>query len=100
MRATARRTDPASSHQAASRAESSAVCHRQICLDEVRRWPGQTSAEIAVSVGLDRYQTARRLPELAKAGFVERGPQGICSVAGTMAVTWYPAEDDGQGRLF
>lgn len=101
MRASARRTDPRSSHVAAIRAElSHAGRHRQICLNEVLKHHGQTSAEIALQVGLDRHQVARRLPELEKGGLVRKGLQRECKAKGSRAVTWWPAEPDGQGLLF
>jgi len=72
--ARARRVDPASSHAAAEDLEESGRAARQaaLVLDLVRRWPGSTSKELAQRGGVDRYLVARRLPELAAAGEVER----------------------------
>lgn len=47
-----------------------------------------TSAELAWSACLDRHTTARRLPDLERAGLVERGPARACRLTGHKAVTW------------
>jgi len=101
--AQARNSDPFTSHEAAREAEASgrARAHRQLCLGEVLRKPGQTAAEIAVAVGLERHAPSRRLPELRDAGLVENGPARICEVTGRMSLTWLPAKparrDGGAG---
>jgi hypothetical protein len=103
MEARARRTDPVTSHEAAARAEQTiARAHRIMCLREVQINPGQTSAEIAESIGLDRYQVARRLPELADCDppQIMRGRSRTCSVKGTRAITWEPAGRMQQSTLF
>ena len=93
--ARARNSDPFTSHDAAREAEAGgrASAHRQICLAEVLRKPGQTAAEIAVAVGLERHAPSRRLPELRDAGLVANGPARICEVTGRMSLTWLPAKE-------
>jgi len=82
--------DPRTSEEAAFRAERSfAKTQRKLCLEEVRRYQGQTSAEIARNAHLERHAAARRLPELAEAGSVKRGPARVCKVQGTKCVTWW-----------
>lgn len=91
--AAARRTDPATSHEAARLVEASgrAAAQRTACLDEVRRRPGQTAAEVAQALGLERHAPSRRLPELERAGLVRRGQvKKQCTVMGTAAMTWWP----------
>jgi len=101
--ARARNSDPFTSREAACEAEASgrAGAHRQLCLAEVLRKPGQTAAEIAVAVGLERHAPSRRLPELCNAGLVENGPARICNITGRMSLTWLPAKpacrDGGAG---
>lgn len=92
----ARRRDPITSVLAAERAEQSgtAADHRSRVLAYVRHNPGQTSAEIAQGMGMQRQAPARRLPELAKAGLVYRGHGRTCLVAGTLAITWWPVRDE------
>jgi len=89
--ASARATDPNTSHQAAATVEASggASIQRQKCLDALRTMHGATSAEIAKAAGIDRYAAARRLPELRKAGKVANGPDKLCPVNGGMAMTWW-----------
>ena len=70
----ARRADPASSKRAGATNERSGAGRRQ--RDEVlaalKRYPDSTSRELAELGRLDRYLTARRLPELLREGLVER----------------------------
>jgi len=96
--ANARRSDPGTSHEAARKIESSgrADAHRRVCLNWVRQHPGRTSAEIAQSVGLDRHQAARRLPDLRRSGKVRSDePRRICTVTGGRSMTWWPVGDTG-----
>lgn len=87
-----RSKDPATSSEAARDIESSGVAHAQraLCLEAVRRKPGQTAAEIAVAVGLERHAPSRRLPELREAGLVTNGAPRTCAVMGRASITWYP----------
>lgn len=94
----ARRGDPPTSRAAAAELVASGRQAEQQA--EVARllelYPGATSAELAeyAQGRLDRYQIARRLPELARAGRVRRGPvrPSYCAQTGRAAVTWWPAE--------
>ena len=84
----ARRTDPASSHDAAERVRKTGAASRQRerVIDLVYMHPGKTSKELAeLCQDLDRYQIARRLPEAEKAGEVKR------KAAGRNECRWYPA---------
>ena len=47
-----------------------------------------TSAEIAAWSELDRWQVARRLPEMARAGLVARDGKKTCSVLKSNCVAW------------
>jgi hypothetical protein len=99
----ARHSDPASSHAAAKEITSSGERARQcdLALRMVTEHPGCTSLELSTLKILDRYQTARRLPELEKAGWVRRGPIRQCKVGARPAVTWFPSVPDGsQAELF
>jgi len=92
--ARARKTDPATSHLAASEGEASGRAHaqRQLCLAEVLKNPGKTAAEIAVATGLERHAPSRRLPELREAGLVTNGRSRICCITGRLSITWFPAQ--------
>lgn len=87
-----RSTDPDTSRLADEEIEKSgrAGCQRDLCLAEVRRQPGQTSAEIAQSLGLERHVPARRLPELRFMGLVRNQSIRKCNVTGKKCVTWWP----------
>lgn len=89
--ARARRTDPAPSHEAARGTEASgnAASQRAACYAEVGRTPGQTAAEIASAIGLERHIPSRRLPELREAGLVENREVRTCRVGCRNSMTWY-----------
>lgn len=89
----ARSTDPATSHEAASRI----VPH----LQKLHRWtiecvtesPGQTQAELGRKYcPNDPRKIGRRLVEVERKGFIRRGESRRCSVSGHTAATWFPAE--------
>lgn len=80
-RSMARRTDGPGSHEAARLQVETGTAEndRQRVLEALRAHPGVTSKELAERAGLDRYLTARRLPECLKAGTAARtegGPSG------------------------
>lgn len=88
-----RRTDPISSHSAerritrsGRRATQAERVYAALCdLD------GATSAELAPRCGLDRWQTARRLPDLEAQGQIVKGAMRKCEVTGAKSVTWWLA---------
>jgi hypothetical protein len=86
----AHRADPQSSYAAGNRALKSGKLRGQmkLCLMGVRRWPGRTSAELAVLLGCSRYDTARRLPSLEHRGLVEKGLSRMCTACKRLCVTW------------
>lgn len=101
--ARARRTDPATSHEAARAVEldGTASTQREACKREVWRDEGRTSAEIARDSGLDRYAVARRLPELRDAdppqAWAPRKRARKCEVMGRRALTWWrPLPEEGR----
>jgi len=74
LEAGARKTDPQSSKRAAREIEKSGVLRgqRKLALDLVKQYPGKTSKELSQLGTLDRYQLARRLPELALEKLIKR----------------------------
>ena len=90
--ARARRTDPVTSHFAAEESDASGTAkgQRTICLFEVMKHPGQTAAEIAEAVGLERHVPSRRLPELREMGEVENREVRTCKVMKSRCMTWWP----------
>ena len=68
LEAASRKTDPESSRRAAREIEQSGVLkgQRKICLELVNQYPGRASRELSQLGTLDRYQLARRLPEMVK----------------------------------
>lgn len=86
----ARATDPETSHLAAEHIHSSgkSEVQRIEVLRLVREHPGRTSLELAQYGTLDRYQIARRIPELRKASNVRATGPRRCTVGGRAALTW------------
>jgi hypothetical protein len=90
----ARNTDSVSSHMAADHVTAQGTRGRQqrIAFRAVVEHPGRTSRELASLCSLDRYQVARRLPELEEARMVQKGPARECEVGHRLAVTWILGE--------
>lgn len=99
IKARARRTDPATSHDAAREVEQSGTAgtQRQACRDEVYQKKGRTSAEIAEESGMDRYAVARRLGEMRNDEdppvWAPEDRARKCRIMGRRALTWWPIED-------
>lgn len=92
----ARVSDSRSSHDAAASIESSGKARLQAerVLAALRKYPNSTSRELAKAARLDRYEVARRLPELHEVHKVMRydvSPiTAPCEVSGKRAVRWCP----------
>lgn len=92
----ARRDDPHTSKEAAQELVESGELGRQHLkvLALVYSSPGNTSAELAgEDLGL-RYQIARRLPELERLGWIERGSARQCNQTGHKALTWWVKKEE------
>jgi hypothetical protein len=91
MEPLSRNADPVGSFQAAERTRKTGLGSRKrlAVYHALRRYQGTTSAELAKAAGLDRYDVARRLPELERAGWIVRGRRRRCAVTGCDCVTWY-----------
>jgi hypothetical protein len=91
-----RNDDARSSHDAAAAIESSGTARLQAerVLAALRKYSNATSRELAQFARLDRYEVARRLPELHEAGLVTRYDVSAitvpCAVSGKRAVRWCP----------
>lgn len=92
-----RTSDPESSHEAHERRERGLSAQSEAVLQLIRKHctRGLTAWEIArAEYGNTRdgddwhRRIGRRAPELAKVGFIRRGPIRLCSVDGGNAVTW------------
>ena len=98
-------TDPDTSRIAEERITVTGIRGKQSrqVYDLVVKHPGSTSRELAAfsSGELDRWQVARRLPDLQTSGMVRKGPVRKCKIDGTKAVTWweFKAENDEDDDL-
>jgi len=93
-KASARRTDPATSHQAARKVEATGAAgeQRALCLKAVHEHPGSTAAEIATFLNIERHAPSRRLSELRRGGLVYNGEPRRCRVVGSRCMTWWPGK--------
>ncbi|MDY0357075.1 MAG: helix-turn-helix domain-containing protein [Sedimentisphaerales bacterium] len=91
MEPLSRNTDSLGSFKAGDRMAKSGLGgkRRARVYHALRQAQGSTSAELAKAAGLDRHDVARRLPELAKAGWVVRGRARMCKVCAVPCTTWY-----------
>lgn len=91
MEAASRHADSLPSYKAADRLKRSGLGGKQrlAVYHALRANQGVTSAELARIMGCDRYTPSRRLPELARVGWVCRGPRRRCSVSHIDSATWF-----------
>ena len=89
--ASARRTDPSTSHKAARDMEllGKAGSQRYIVYQAVVSHTGFTSYELAVAAGIDQEIPHRRLPELETMGLVKKMAPRTCRIRGTKCMTWW-----------
>lgn len=85
-----RATDPATSRAAERAITQSGARQTQadLVLNLVREYPHRTSAELAHLCDLDRWQVARRLPDLEANGLVVKGKARRCAVSQKASVVW------------
>lgn len=89
-----RTTDPRSSHEAAYLVERTGIAGKQASavLAALHGLDNATSAELAKHAGLDRYMVARRAPELAEVGLIDKvlptQDTVPCEVSGKRVVRW------------
>jgi len=83
-----RRLDPWSSYRTAEDIRQHAATQRQQVLDTLRQHGPLTGAEVGVKMGGDRYAGHRRLPELERAGLVERNGFRKCNVTRRQCQVW------------
>lgn len=90
----ARASDVSSSHSAAADLERSGLDRLQAerVLAALKKYPMATSRELSKFARLDRYEVARRLPELhAERKVIRYDPTPItspCEVSGKRAIRW------------
>ena len=86
-----RNRDPVTSFKAADKLAKSGkyLTQKEAVLEALRRNNGATSAELAAYMGVDRYLTARRLPDLERDALVTKGLERECKVTEDACVTWW-----------
>jgi predicted HTH transcriptional regulator len=88
----ARLNDPDTSKEAAERyTTTNRDTDKGKVLDGVRKHPNHTARELAELIQLTQHIVARRLPDLLRDGFVNKGKVRPCWVSGMKAATWREA---------
>ena len=83
----ARKTDPATSKDAAKRAAQFAPTHQGKIMEVLRK--GKASPEeIAQQIGIDAYQVRKRLPELERAGLICVTGETVPTISGRTQRVW------------
>lgn len=104
--ALARRSDPETSQAASRQIRGDLGRIQSTVLQLVKEHPGKTAPELARAAGIhDPRVVNRRLPELEKAGLVERCTPRKCSLSNRKAATWRasipnPAASEPRYRVF
>jgi len=86
--------DPLTSHLAAAEITASGqrTSEKRKVLAALKEEPlNITSMELARRMNVDRYMVAKRLPDLAEDGLVQRCDPRNCSVTKRKAITWRAA---------
>jgi hypothetical protein len=84
----ARKTDPATSHEAARRAELFATSHAERIVCALRMRGPSTAHELEPHTRLNYVQIDRRMHELVKAGRIKRTPLTRPTPTGGRALVW------------
>ncbi len=86
-----KRADPVTSYRAAESLHRSGKLagQKKLVLEALRKKEGATSAELADFMRISRYITARRLPDLERAGMIKKGKSRTCLVTKSQCVTWF-----------
>ena len=86
----ARNSDDSTSHEAAAKLTRSGRRNSQksAVLTAVRLYPGKTAAELADAAGLKHAVCHKRLPDLARDGFVRKCETRECQATGSRATVW------------
>lgn len=97
--ARARVADPLPSVRAARDANDSGRANGQAAwfLDRVTREPGLTASELAAAGPFDRYAANRRLADLERRGFIQKGESRASAETGRLECTWWKGEGE-KGR--
>lgn len=85
--AAARRTDPATSHEAAARAKTFSGEHQAVILEALASGPAGASG-IAERCGLSGHQVNKRLTELARTGRIVETGRVVRSSSGRGEREW------------
>jgi len=89
----ARRTDPATSHEAEAKVNRSGRRANQtvVAAKMVTHHPGRTCGELAQIGPLTERQLSRRLSDAERTSLIVAGDPRRCRASGAPARTWWPA---------
>lgn len=82
------KNDPETSKIAAKKHKLKAGSHAQRVFEFVKQFPDSTAGELGEMTGLGQHETARRLSDLFRKGFIVKGEPKLCSIKNSLMTAW------------
>ena len=83
--------DPETSKIAAKNHKLRAGSHAQKIFEFVKKYPDSTAGELGEMTGLGQHETARRLSDLFRKGYIVKGEPKRCNIKNTLMTAWRKA---------
>lgn len=83
-----RNSDTETSKIAAKGHELKAGTNAQKIFVFVKRFPDSTAGELGELTGLGQHETARRLSDLCRKGYIVKGSPKLCNIKNTKMTAW------------
>jgi len=83
--------DPETSKIAAENHKLRAGSHAQKIFEFVKKYPDSTAGELGEMTGLGQHETARRLSDLFRKGFIVKSEPKLCSIKNSLMTAWRKA---------
>tara|TARA_R110002020_G_scaffold15801_5_gene56389 strand:- start:488 stop:874 length:387 start_codon:yes stop_codon:yes gene_type:complete len=80
--------DPETSKIAAENHKLRAGSHAQKIFEFVKKYPDSTAGELGEMTGLGQHETARRLSDLFRKGYIVKGEPKRCNIKNTLMTAW------------
>jgi predicted HTH transcriptional regulator len=83
-----RKNDPETSKLAAKKHELRAGSNAKRIYEYVKQFPDSTAGELGEMTKLGQHETARRLSDLCRKGFIVKGESKLCSIKNSLMTAW------------
>ena len=83
-----RTDDPETSKIAAKKHQLKAGSNAKRIYEYVKQFPDSTAGELGEMTGLGQHETARRLSDLCRKGFIVKGEPKLCSIKNSLMTAW------------